>query len=108
MYNFSTFMPRFKELAQEYQSTFFPSGKVTLLTLEELRENPLYIQVFANTQPKNVVVEKSDTVSLLSKVNKEIFIELIGDNTKTNVGLLKNLSKRMISEMRKSSFAINK
>ncbi len=101
-------MPRFKELAQEYQSSFFPSGKVTLLTLEELRENPLYVQLFTNTQPKNVVVEKIDTVSLLSKVNKEIFIELVGDSSKTNIGLLKNLSKRIILEMRKSSFSISK
>jgi len=108
MFNQATFMSSFVELAKKYQDLLFPSGKISLYTVDDLRDNPLYIQLFANTQPKNIVVEKNDTVSLLSKVTAEFFIELEGDTTKTNINLLKNLSKRIITEMRKSAVTINK
>jgi len=101
-------MTGFEELVKDYKEQFLPYGKIDLLPIKKLRTNPLYLQLFANTEPSSVVVEKENSLCYLSKVTSKYFLEMEGDTDQANIGLLKNLSKKIINDLRNSAIILNK
>lgn len=101
-------MTAFEELVKDYKEQFLPYGKVELLSLKDLRGNPLYLQLFANTEPSGIMIEKEQSICYLSKVTSRVYLELEADGDQANVGLLKNLSKKIMADLRNSAIILNK
>lgn len=101
-------MTALDELIKDYKEQYLPFGKISVLSLKDLRSNPLYLQLFSEAVPAGVTIEREQTLHFLSKVTPKIFLEIEGDKDQSNIGLVKNLSKKIIKDLRNSAIVLKK
>ncbi|MFK7901070.1 MAG: hypothetical protein AB8B61_09980 [Cyclobacteriaceae bacterium] len=100
-------MEKFNNLLTKYKDTFLPKGNIKLLNEDEVRSIPLYVQLLSNGVPNSILIETSDSIRILLKVTRQLFLEIDGKKDHTNLAVLKNLSGKIVEDLRSNAISIH-
>ncbi|WP_258103966.1 hypothetical protein [Marinoscillum sp. MHG1-6] len=91
---------RFGEILDTLQAQHLPSGNVELVEEDEFNDHPFLSGLPFLKSISELQLESEDKYYVITKITDKLFLSISEVKASSNIGILKNISKRISNEIR--------
>lgn len=93
-------MERFVQALNEYQQNYLPDGVIELLEGDEINAHPLLKGLPHLTSSNTLHFIQKEDHHLFRRITPSLFLHIAANKANYNLGILKNIAKRISDEIR--------
>lgn len=89
-------------ITAQYNAQYLPEGKCELVESKYFQDK-IYSKLFdlaSNTE--QMILEQGEKTYLISRITPTVYLEIVANRKAYNIGILKNVSKKLTEELRKN------
>lgn len=97
--------PHHEEITQEYKSLYLPDGRCELIETDNLSNKVYTTLLKLSSSATSLTFQMNERTFLVSKITPLLHLEISAGVDSYNIGILKNVSKKLTEELRNKSLA---
>lgn len=94
------------DISTQFHLQHFPNGKCELVEEDEFKERQFASLFNLTHTTKQMVIEYEKELLLATKIAPKLYLQISAKKKDYNLGILKNLSKKLTEELRNNSMSV--